>query len=42
MKKLTESQWHMVAAADDIIVVQGRIVGVVMDGIKIWFSEAHK
>jgi hypothetical protein len=37
MKYLTENQWHMVAAADDIIERGGRIVGVVMDGVEHWF-----
>lgn len=32
MIKLTDAQWHMVAAADDIINVDGDIIGVVVSG----------
>lgn len=40
MIKLTQAQWHMVSAADDIIKKDGYIIGVVFDGIKIIFTEA--
>ena len=35
---MTSSQWHMIAAADDIIECNGRIVGVVIDSIETFFS----
>ena len=34
---LTQNQWHLIAAADDIIELDGQIVGVVMDGVERWF-----
>lgn len=39
---LTQSQWHMIAAADDIIKRDGHIVGVVFDGAEIIFIEASQ
>lgn len=40
MIQLTQSQWHMIAAADDVIEKNGNIVGVVFDNVKIIFTEA--
>lgn len=39
MNRLIESQWHMVAAADDIIEKNGGIVGVIFNGITIIFAK---
>ena len=40
MIKLTQAQWHMVAAADDIVEKDGEIIGVVMDGQTHLFLNA--
>lgn len=37
MINLTEAQWHMVAAADDVIEKDGCIVGVIFDGKEYLF-----
>lgn len=40
MINLPQSQWHMVAVADNIIERDGQIVGVVMEGVEHWFIRA--
>lgn len=39
MNKLTQAQWHQVAAASEIIMRDGRIIGVVDDGEEILFDS---
>lgn len=36
---MTQAQWHLIAAADDIIKHDGHIIGVVIDGEKIFFNK---
>lgn len=37
MRDLTSADWHRVAAADDVIIKDGRIVGVIEDGKEVLF-----
>jgi len=41
MTSFTQPQWHLIAAADDIIELDGQIVGVVMDDVECWFSDRY-
>jgi len=41
MTSFTQSQWHLIAAADDIVELDGQIVGVVMDDVECWFSACY-
>lgn len=37
MKQLTESQWHQVAGAFELIIENGSIVGIIENGQEIRF-----
>ena len=39
MRELTQSEWHRIAAADNVLEQEGHIVGIIEDGETVMFDR---